>query len=286
MQTGKTIPSISLCCGDFSARDTLSSGQCFRWSERDGRMCGTAMGRYVEIAQKGDIVTIYGADSGDEALWRRYLDLDRDYAAIRALVVQTEPRLREAAAFAGGIHILAQEPWEALCSFLISQNNHIPRIRGIIRRLCVTCGQPAAGWEYAAGAGAEPTADAMCFPIPEEMAGLTEKDWKAMGCGYRAGYLAELVRETVAGRFRVEDLCGVSTNDARRELLKRKGVGPKVAECVLLYGLGRMECFPIDVWVGRGLQGEFAGMEALRRSEYAGVAQQYIFEYMRLRKER
>ena len=237
----------------FSVLDTLTSGQCFRWTERDGRLCGTAFGRYVEMEQKDDGLTIYGADKADyQAVWRQYLDLDRDYDGIRRTVTEIEPRLADSAEYASGVHILAQEPWEALCSFVISQNNNIPRIRGIISRLCLHYGETAINGEFA-----RDEADGHAFPTPQALAGVSEETFRQFGCSYRASYLT------------------------RKILRSLKGVGPKVAECVLLYGFGRLECFPVDVWIRRALETEFSGGTALIGSEYAGVAQQYIFEYIR-----
>lgn len=277
-----TVPFITVSCSDFSVKDTLGSGQCFRWTLREGRMCGTAFGRYVEVAQDGENVTIYGAGTADEeVLWRRYFDLDRDYGSIRKQVIETEPRLCDAAAFAAGVHVLAQEPWEALCSFVISQNNHIPRIRGIIRRLCLHYGERADGWEYAAN-----PEDAMTFPTAEALSKASEEQLRALGCGYRAGYLAALSRSVAEGRIDLDAIAQAATPEARKILLTIRGVGPKVAECVLLYGFGRMECFPVDVWIRRALETEFTDATALMESEYAGIAQQYIFEYIRQYPER
>lgn len=261
----------------FSVLDTLTSGQCFRWTERDGRLCGTAFGRYVEMEQKDDGLTIYGADKADyQAVWRQYLDLDRDYDGIRRTVTEIEPRLADSAEYASGVHILAQEPWEALCSFVISQNNNIPRIRGIISRLCLHYGETAINGEFA-----RDEADGHAFPTPQALAGVSEETFRQFGCGYRASYLTEVSRRVANGEIDFEYIKKAPIDEARKILRSLKGVGPKVAECVLLYGFGRLECFPVDVWIRRALETEFSGGTALIGSEYAGVAQQYIFEYIR-----
>lgn len=266
----------------FSAAGTLTSGQCFRWTERGGRLCGTAFGRYVEMEQNDGGLTIYGADEEDfRTVWRGYLDLDRDYEGIRRAVTRIEPRLCDSAEYAAGVHILAQEPWEALCSFIISQNNNIPRIRGIIARLCLRHGEPAFNGEFARG-----DADGYAFPTPEALAGVSEETFRQYGCGYRAAYLTEVSRRAANGDIDFEAIRKAPIDDARRALRSLKGVGPKVAECVLLYGFGRLECFPVDVWIRRALETEFTGGTALIGSEYAGVAQQYIFEYIRRHPEK
>lgn len=271
------ISSITVKCGGFSATDTLSSGQCFRWTERNGVMCGTAFGRYIEVKQDGGSVTIFGADAEEyNNIWRQYFDFDRDYGEIRRIVTGIEPRLEDAAEYASGVHILAQEPWEALCSFVISQNNNIPRIRGIIRKLCINYGEAAINGEYA-----DDEADGRAFPTAEALAQVPEEKFKEFGCGYRAAYLVEVSRKVAAGEIDLEYIKKAPIDEARKILRSIKGVGPKVAECVLLYGFGRLECFPVDVWIRRALETEFTGGTALLDSEYAGVAQQYIFEYIR-----
>ena len=268
--------------GSFSAEDTLIGGQCFRWTKREGRLCGTAFGRYVEIVQSREGITVYGADGSDcERIWRGYLDMDRDYDAIRQAVTLAEPRLRESAEYAAGVHILAQEPWEALCSFVISQNNNIPRIRGIIAKLCLHYGEPAVN-----GSAASDPAEGHAFPTTQALSEVSEETFRSLGCGYRASYLAEVSRRAAAGEIDFAYIKKAPIHEARKRLLSLKGVGPKVAECVLLYGFGRMECFPVDVWIRRALETEFAGGTALTSSEYAGIAQQYIFEYIRRHPEK
>lgn len=279
---GAERPSVTVPCAGFSVRDTLNSGQCFRWVERNGRMCGTAFGRYIEVVQNGDSMTIVGTDDDDyAAVWRGYFDMDRDYDAIRKTVTELEPRLCDAADYAAGVHVLGQDPWEALCSFVISQNNNIPRIRGIVRKLCLHCGERAVGWAYAAD-----PADAMAFPTATALAEVSEATFREWGCGYRAAYLTELSRAAEAGSIDFDFIRTAPIDAARKQLRSLKGIGPKVAECVLLYGFGRMECFPVDVWIRRALETELTGGTALIGSEYAGIGQQYLFEYIRQHPEK
>ena len=284
LQQNDHMPTVflSIRSKSFSAADTLTSGQCFRWTQRGGRLCGTAFGRYVEIEQQDDGIRIFGADGGqDESLWRQYLDLDRDYDEIRRTVTGIEPRLNDSAQYASGVHILAQEPWEALCSFVISQNNNIPRIRGIISRLCLHYGEPAVNGAFAAD-----PAEGHAFPTPQALARVPEETFRQFGCGYRAGYLTDVSRRVAEGEIDFDYIKKAPINEARKRLLSLKGVGPKVAECALLYGFGRLECFPVDVWIRRALETEFTGGTALTESRYAGVAQQYIFEYIRRHPDR
>lgn len=281
-EKNEKTPYVVVECENFSAKDTLTSGQCFRWTERGGRMCGTAFGRYVEIGQNGNSVTIFGSDNDDyEKIWRKYFDFDRDYGEVKRIVTELEPRLCDAAQYASGVHILAQEPWETLCSFVISQNNNIPRIRGIIRKLCLNYGDRAIGSE-----NAEDEADGRTFPTAQVLAQVSEEQFKEFGCGYRAAYLTAVSRSVAEGKIDFEYIKKAPIDEARKILFSLKGVGPKVAECVLLYGFGRLECFPVDVWIRRALETEFKGGTKLIGSEFAGIAQQYIFEYIRRNPER
>jgi len=253
------------CPESFDLGGTLLSGQCFRWEQDGEGYSGIAFGRRVKITQRGCSLEIDGDD--DEKLWRSYLDLDTDYDAIREEVTAFEPRLVQAAKKCGGVHILRQDPWEALCSFIISQNNNIPRIRLIISHLCELCAVPAIGGGWA-------------FPSAAEVSRLTEEQFKKIGCGYRAGYLVSVSRAVANQEFLLEPLAKAPVDEARQALMSLHGVGPKVADCVMLFGLHRLEAMPRDVWIKRALENDLRGTR-LGESRYAGVAQQYIFEYIR-----
>lgn len=248
------------CPGGFSLEKTLLSGQCFRWTLADGALHGVARGTHAQLRQTDGYIEFSG---GDEALWRDYLDLDTDYDAIRSEVVSLDPRLEQSAQSCGSVRILRQEPFEALCSFIISQNNNIPRIRLIISRLCELCGE-----------------EGIFFPTAQAIAALAEEQLTAIGCGYRAGYLLGAARAVLSGELELEPLYTMPLEQARNTLLGIRGIGPKVADCVLLYGFHRLECFPRDVWIKRALA-EGLVSEAVAHSRYAGVAQQFVFEYIR-----
>ncbi len=268
------VPSVSIIHpAGFSLADTLLSGQCFRWTLlSDGTVTGVAGNRAVTLTQSDGSIVISGDSSPDAAeFWREYLDFDTDYEAIRRHSVHAEPRLEEAVQRCGGVHILRQDPWEALCSFIISQNNNIPRIRTIIDRLCRKYGS------------AIPTPDgspAFAFPSAQVIAGAAEDDLRSLGLGYRCGYLPAAAKDVLSGAFDPDRLRQLPLTEARKELQSMHGIGPKVADCVLLFGLHRLDAFPRDVWIKRALEGEFRDTP-LQNSPYAGVAQQYIFEYIR-----
>ncbi len=257
---------------NFSLGATVLSGQCFRWSESDGGYTGIVSGRIVTAFQTGDTIELHGARHEDEAFWREYFDLDRDYTSINREIVTLEPRLALCESFAGGVRILRQEPFEALCSFIISQNNNIPRIRGIISRLCEKFGTKI-GSVYA-------------FPTPVELSCATNEDFVSLGLGYRAPYLTDAVQRVLDGRFDIAAAAKLPTDELRKRLLEIHGVGPKVAECVLLYGFARLECFPVDTWIKKALRELLGNDSPVISYQYAGIAQQYIFEYIRTNYDR
>ena len=170
-------------------------------------------------------------------------------------------------AYAPGIRVLHQPAWEALAAFIMSQNNNVPRIKGIIERLCTAFGDPLA-WGYD-------------FPPPERLAGLGEEDLRVLRCGWRWEYLLDAAEKVASGLLPLDQVAVLPLPEARQALQSIKGVGPKVAECVLLYGMGRLEAFPLDVWMKRAMKILFPGKKPEDFGPYAGIAQQYIFHYCR-----
>ena len=168
--------------------------------------------------------------------------------------------MRQALDACPGIRILHQEPWEAICSFIISQNNHIPRIKGIIGRLCESFGEPLGSGDFA-------------FPSPERLAVLDISALAPLRAGFRAGYLLDAAKKIATGEVSLEALSILPLEEARASLQKIRGVGPKVAECALLYGCGRMDAFPIDVWMKRVMAECYPqGLPACIQG-YEGIAQ-------------
>ena len=254
--------------GDFSLPETLDCGQAFRWKRLpDGGFFGVARGRACHIAQTAGEIRILGGAEDFEAVWRGYFDLDRDYGEVKRRL-SSDPVLARAVAYAPGVRVLRQEPWEALCSFIISQNNNVPRIKGIVERLCAAFGEPLGEGVHA-------------FPSPERLAALEPDDLAPIRAGVRARYLVDAARKAASGEVDLPALAHLPLEEARGELRKITGVGAKVAECALLYGCGRVECVPIDVWVRRVLDRLYPdGLPACARG-VEGLAQQYLFHAAR-----
>ena len=255
---------------DISLSQTFDCGQCFRWTALpDGSFSGVAGGKSVRVSLQNGSLVIDGAKEADRAFWQSYFDLDTDYAAIRDELSGLHPVLREAAAYASGIRILRQEPFEALCSFIISQNNNIPRIRGIVQRLCESFGE-----RLSDGAFAFPSVEALCRCSVEDLAPLR--------AGFRARYLKDAAQKVASGEVDLNACRTLDYEAARAELMKITGVGVKVADCTLLYGMHRTEAFPMDVWMKRAMSTLFPELSPDAFGKNGGIAQQYIFHYSRM----
>lgn len=259
--------------GRFSLADTLDCGQCFRWdADENGVYSGITGNYFMRISQSGDTLIFYNTDTETvKNIFVPYFDLDRDYDAIAEELKKVEPKLIPAEEFAPGIRIMAQQPWETLCSFIISQNNNIPRIKGIISRLCENFGEKIEG--------------GFTFPSADVTAKLDVDALAPLRCGFRAKYIIDAAKKVSGGVVDLESLRTLDIAQARTELMKICGVGPKVAECTLLYGLGRLEAFPVDVWMKRVMAEYFPNGTPLLESRYAGVAQQYLFHRIRNEKK-
>lgn len=267
-----TVRENDIILKDFDCldlRNTLLCGQAFRWKEtEEGIFTGTVKGNTLVVEQKDKEIIFRNTDESTFLrLWVPYFDLERDYRAITD-GFRSDKYISSALDEFYGIRILHQEPWEALCSFIISQNNNIPRICGIIDRLCENFGILTDGGEYS-------------FPDAESMSRLTEADLSVLRAGFRNKYLIAAAQKVASGEISLDAIYEMPIEDARTELMKIKGVGPKVAECTLLYGFGRLEAFPIDVWVKRIMAEMYSDGLPSCTKNYEGIAQQYLFHWRR-----
>lgn len=259
---------ITECPSVFDAGLCLDCGQAFRWSFDGTKWRGVAFSKLLELEQRGDKLIFYGCDEDDfKNIWQKYFDLDCDYEKI--VSGYDEKYLKTAVSEFSGIRILRQDPWEALCSFIISQNNNIPRIKGIINRLCKSFGEDIGG--------------AFSFPSAERLAGLTVQDLEPLRAGFRAKYIIDAAQKTTDGTVNFDAVRENPIEFGREELQKIKGVGAKVAECTLLYGFHKIEAFPIDVWVKRIMAEMYPDGLPVCTKGTEGIAQQYLFHWRRMR---
>ena len=267
----KEIKTIRLASkAELDIVKTFECGQCFRWNaDENGVYYGVVRGIPAMVWEEGDDVFLRSA--GEESLWRDYFDLERDYAAISRSFDGGE-YLAACVEYGMGIRILRQEPWEALCSFIISQCNNISRIKGIVERLCTAYGEKC---ELEGRAF-------YSFPPAELIAALDDDGLSMLRCGYRAPYILNAARALRDGSLDLDALIGCDSVTAKKALTSLQGIGDKVANCVVLFGLYHMEAFPIDVWIKRALKEHFPkDFDPASLGEYAGLAQQYIFHYIR-----
>lgn len=253
----------------LSLPDTLDCGQAFRWVPlENGNWRGVVGNRVVNVAMSGDTLTLKNTPVSEyETIWKTYFDLDRDYTAIVAAVADDEI-LKKATVACPGIRVLKQEPWETLCSFIISQNNNIKRIKGIIERLCETFGEELSDGLYS-------------FPSAEKLASLTPEELAPLRAGFRAKYIIDAARKVASNEVDLTAIYDMPTAEGQAELMKICGVGAKVADCTLLFGFGKIDAFPQDVWIKRAMAALFAEGLPECAKPYAGIVQQYIFHYAR-----
>lgn len=256
---------------NLNPRRTFDCGQCFRWNkDAEGRWRGVASGKAAVVwAEDGRTYIECALD--DIYFWRDYLDMDTDYEEARRSIEVCD-YLRDCAAYGEGIRILRQDKWEALCSFIISQCNNIPRIKGIVEKLSSLYGDIVAA----------PWGEARSFPTAERVAQLTEADLAPLRSGYRAPYILAAAKAVASGELDLEETALLPCNEARAELKKLGGVGDKVANCVVLFGLHQLDAFPVDVWIKRALAANMPkGFDPSSLGKYAGLAQQYMFYHAR-----
>jgi len=271
----------------FDLRSTLASGQTFAFHEDGGSFFGIADGRPVQIRQAGDGAYEILCPDADADFWRRYFDLDNSYdKIIKGFVDSCLQKSYEAGGVFlsacirgfGGLRLLRQPVWETVCAFIVSANNRQKRIESIYGRLSYAFGRPIewAGRTFHS------------FPPPESLAASDERAMREIGLGYRAPYLIETAR--AINKRGIADLDGLTYEEALKYLISLKGVGEKVADCVLLFSTRHRVAFPVDTWIDRALREHF-GMEGSRSAikreaqdlfgESAGLAQQFIFHGMR-----
>jgi len=266
----------------FKTADTFLCGQCFRWDrEDDGSFTGVAMGKVINIRETEDGLVLSNCDEDDFLnVWRPYLDLDTDYGAIKK-VLSADAHLKKAAEFGGGIRILNQDPFECLISYIISTQNNIPRIKKIINTLCRMYGEVISFGDR----------EYHTFPDCTTIASLTESDLSPLNAGYRVPYIIDGAKKVASGEIELNKLFAMTTSSARDELMKIKGVGPKVADCTLLFSLKKRDAFPVDVWMQKIMRSLYLGESATLKEisafgaekfgELSGIAQQYLFYYAR-----
>ena len=275
---------VVFCVCDYDLAATLTSGQAFRWEARDGGWTGVVRGRWLKLQQRGQ--SILAETSVPQTDWRWLADYLQIALTLDDLLATfpDDPPMRAAIRACRGLRLLRQDPWECLASFILSSTKQIVQVRQIVATLCERYGTPVA-----APVGEPP---AFAFPTATGLADLTEVQLRACKMGFRAPYLRATARWIAEGKIDLEKLRRLDLAEARTRLLALPGVGPKIADCVLLFACGFPTAFPLDVWVLRALSELYFHGKRLTAAKlrtfsethfgpHAGYAQQYLFHFIR-----
>ena len=272
----------------FNLKHIFECGQCFRWNkEIDGSYTGVIGSNVLSVKEENRRIIFNGmCEDNIEELVTRYFNLNTDYENIKKELSKVDEYLKTSIEFGNGIRILKQDLWETLISFIISANNNIPRIKGIIEKLSKQYGNEIEynGKKY------------YTFPTIEQLSRASVEDLRKLGLGFRDKRIYETTKLFLDGKYSLKEIENFDdTKKVRDLLLELPGVGPKVADCVLLFGLNRFDVFPIDVWVRRVMNDLYIKnedetkvkkeeIENLAKTKYAGlagIAQQYLFYWKR-----
>ena len=268
---------------DFDLAQTLECGQCFHFVKLDENdYVLTAKGRLLHVSQQADTVTFYDTEEDEYVnVWKDYFDMDRDYSEIKNKLLEKDDKLKDAIESMWGVRILNQDFFETLISFIISQNKQIPHIKKIVADISA---------KFGTYKGTYGGTDMYTFPTLEQLVNASEEDFKELKTGFRAPYIMDAIRRNMAGQFDENELKNMEYDSCIKELMTIKGVGEKVANCVSLFGLGKKEAFPVDVWIKRIMEtmyfdgvdtpkDKIAAFAKEQFGELGGFAQQYLFYY-------
>ena len=269
----------------FEPKHIFECGQCFRWNKQpDGSYTGVFRNNVINVKKdKGKIIFTGICEGNIEEICKEYFDLDTNYEEIKNKLSKIDTYLENSIKYGSGIRILKQDLWETIISFIISANNNIPRIKKIIERISKEYGEKIIfrGQEY------------YTFPTPEQMKNVEVQDFRALGLGFRDVRLYETIQRTLKEQIDLEKIRREKNiEDLRNSLLQIPGVGPKVADCIMLFALKKYEVFPVDVWVRRVISELYfenkeqkpKQIQRFAQKQYgslAGVAQQYLFYWRR-----
>lgn len=272
----------------FEPKHIFECGQCFRWNEEpDGSYTGVINKSVLNVKKQEERIIIKGiSEQNLEEVVEEYFDLKTDYEKLKEQLASIDEHIKNSIVFGKGIRILNQDVWETIISFIISANNNIPRIKGIIERLSKAYGEEIIWKEKAY----------YTFPTMEQLAKASVEDLRKLGFGFRDKRVYDTTRIFLNQEITIEELQEEKEiENLREKLLQLPGVGPKVADCIMLFGLKKLEVFPIDVWVRRVMNELYikqedetkvskAQIETLAKEKYAnlaGLAQQYLFYWKR-----
>ena len=269
---------------DFDLNKIMNSGQCFRVINVGDDTYRFITGQnilFMRKANNNDYDVSCDKNMWNK-VWHNYFDLDTDYSAIRGTVPQNDRFLSTCAEEGTGIRILNQDKWEMLISFIISQRKSIPAIRSCVEKICEAFGTPiktdANASESQNDEPCTPNGQIFTFPTPEALSNATEKDLQACGTGYRTSYILDAAQKVASGELDLEKIARLPDEELFQALNSVRGVGTKVANCVMLFGYHRIGRAPIDTWILKVIDQKYDGVNPFDRyGDVAGIMQQYMF---------
>ena len=267
----------------FNLKYTLECGQCFRWKNNNDYYVGVIKDRVIKIRQDGDYIYVRSNEQKDlEKVIKEYFELEKDYSSIEKRIASLDDYVKKALKNTSGMRHLKQDFFETIISYIISANNNIPRISKSVNEISKRYGKKIEfdDEEY------------YLFPTPEQLKDVTIDDYRACGVGFRDKYIYNTVKRINNKEIDLVKMQDMDTSSLRKELLSLMGIGPKVADCILLFSCGRQEVFPIDVWVERVMKKLYFNDENISKKEIlkyasdnfgndAGIVQQHLFYNIR-----
>ena len=280
---GRKMKELKIEVNYFNLKYTLECGQCFRWTKEEEYYIGIIKDRVIKIKQEDSYLYILSNKEEDlEKVVKEYFELSKDYESIENRISKVDEYVKKAVSNTSGLRNLNQDLFETIISYIISANNNIPRISKSVNEISKRYGKKIIFNEK----------EYYLFPTPEELKDVTIEEYRDCGVGFRDKYIFNTVKEINEGKFNLSELKDLSTELLREKLLSLMGIGPKVADCILLFSCGRQEVFPVDVWVERVMkklyfkEANVSKKEILKYSienfgSDAGIIQQHLFYNIR-----
>jgi len=269
---------------DINLTDTITCGQCFRfYEENDGSFTMVIKDRVINIRndEHNNLFVESNNEDNLENVIKDYFDLERNYDEINQILLKKDKTMKECIENSKGLKILKQEPFEMLISYIISQNNKVSRISNSVNYICEKYGKKVIFRNK----------DYYLFPTIDEMKEINLEVLKESKVGFRDKYILSVIENIKNGNLNVESITNMNTNDALEYLKRMKGIGPKVASCILLFGYSRFDVFPIDTWVKKAMailysdigqsQKNISEFAKEKYGKYCGIALQYMYHSMR-----
>ena len=268
---------------NFDLKSTITCGQIFRFIEEDNSFIVIIKDRVISLKEDGDYIIIESSNEENlENIVLDYFDLNRDYESIEKEIINKDNKIKDAIIFSKGLRMLHQDPFETLIAYIISQNNRVPSIANALNLLSLNYGEKVIfkDKEY------------YLFPTLENLSNLTVDDFRNCKVGFRDKYLYEIIESINNKQLELDKIYGMTGDEALKYLIEFKGIGMKVASCILLFAYQKFDVYPVDTWVKKFMKEDYniEGESNIRKftnktyKEYSGLAIQYMFNYKRNKK--